>query len=132
MVQHAPTGTPMLGSDILVEALLRQGVDHIFAYPGGASMPIHQSLTKYQDRLRTILPRFEQGGGFAVETLWSNYNLCSQYSNPVHVGRALYGLSAGRLVCVDVETGRRYWRVPAPSHTTRIWDLPQSVTPSSR
>ena len=36
----------------------------VFAYPGGASMPIHQSLTKVTDKLRTILPRHEQGGGF--------------------------------------------------------------------
>jgi acetolactate synthase-1/2/3 large subunit len=60
----APTGTPMNGADILVEALIRHGVDTVFAYPGGASMPIHQSLTKVTDRLRTILPRHEQGGGF--------------------------------------------------------------------
>src|SRR5262245_64218904 len=56
--------TPMSGADILVEALIRHGVDTVFAYPGGASMPIHQSLTKVADRLRTILPRHEQGGGF--------------------------------------------------------------------
>src|SRR5580704_2097459 len=58
------TGTPMSGADILVESLIRHGVDMVFAYPGGASMPIHQSLTKVADRLRTILPRHEQGGGF--------------------------------------------------------------------
>jgi acetolactate synthase-1/2/3 large subunit len=54
----------MTGADILVESLIRHGVEVVFAYPGGASMPIHQSLTKVQDRLRTILPRHEQGGGF--------------------------------------------------------------------
>jgi acetolactate synthase I/II/III large subunit len=59
-----PTGTPMNGADILVESLIRHGIDTVFAYPGGASMPIHQSLTKVSDRLRTILPRHEQGGGF--------------------------------------------------------------------
>lgn len=57
----------MSGADILVECLLRHGVDVVFAYPGGASMPIHQALTRYSDRLRTILPRHEQGGGFAAE-----------------------------------------------------------------
>jgi acetolactate synthase-1/2/3 large subunit len=57
----------MAGSDILVECLVREGVDVVFAYPGGASMPIHQSLTRFSDRLRTILPRHEQGGGFAAE-----------------------------------------------------------------
>src|SRR3954467_12722008 len=55
------------GADILVECLVRHGVDTIFAYPGGASMPLHQSLTKYSKDLRTILPRHEQGGGFAAE-----------------------------------------------------------------
>lgn len=55
------------GSDILVEAMIRQGVDTVFAYPGGASMPIHQSLTYRADKLRTILPRHEQGGIFAAE-----------------------------------------------------------------
>jgi acetolactate synthase-1/2/3 large subunit len=54
----------MSGADILVESLIRHGVEVVFAYPGGASMPIHQSLTKVEDRLRTILPRHEQGGGF--------------------------------------------------------------------
>src|SRR5437870_11351493 len=61
------TAAPMSGADILVESLIRQGVNTVFAYPGGASMPIHQSLTKFADRLRTILPRHEQGGGFAAE-----------------------------------------------------------------
>src|SRR5438552_14373120 len=60
----AKPGTPMSGADILVHSLIRHGVDVVFAYPGGASMPIHQSLTKVEDRLRTILPRHEQGGGF--------------------------------------------------------------------
>jgi acetolactate synthase-1/2/3 large subunit len=55
------------GADILVECLLNHGVEVVFAYPGGASMPIHQALTRVQDRLRTILPRHEQGGGFAAE-----------------------------------------------------------------
>lgn len=58
---------PQSGSDILVQCLLNHGVEIVFAYPGGASMPIHQSLTRVAPRLRTILPRHEQGGGFAAE-----------------------------------------------------------------
>lgn len=57
----------MTGADILVKSLVDHGVDVIFAYPGGCSMPMHQSLTRYGDRLRTILPRHEQGGGFAAQ-----------------------------------------------------------------
>jgi len=62
-----PAGTPQSGADILVQCLIRQGVEVVFAYPGGASMPIHQALTRVRDRIRTILPRHEQGGGFMAE-----------------------------------------------------------------
>jgi acetolactate synthase-1/2/3 large subunit len=55
------------GADILVQALINHGVDTIFAYPGGASMPLHQALTRFSDKLRTILPRHEQGGAFAAQ-----------------------------------------------------------------
>src|SRR6476660_10565461 len=55
------------GADILVESLVNHGVDTIFAYPGGASMPLHQALTRFSDKLRTILPRHEQGGSFAAQ-----------------------------------------------------------------
>jgi acetolactate synthase I/II/III large subunit len=62
---RAEVGPAMFGRDILVAALEREGVEVIFAYPGGASMEIHQSLTK--SKIRTILPRHEQGGSFAAE-----------------------------------------------------------------
>src|SRR6516164_8440405 len=58
-------GPTMAGSEILVACLEREGVDTIFAYPGGASMEFHQALTK--STIRTILPRHEQGGAFAAE-----------------------------------------------------------------
>jgi acetolactate synthase-1/2/3 large subunit len=60
-------GSPQSGADILVQCLLNHGVEVVFAYPGGASMPIHQALTRVSPKLRTILPRHEQGGGFAAE-----------------------------------------------------------------
>jgi acetolactate synthase I/II/III large subunit len=59
-------GSVMNGAEILVECLEREGVEVIFAYPGGASMPIHQALTKTKV-IRTVLPRHEQGGVFAAE-----------------------------------------------------------------
>ena len=58
-------GKPMKGCEILVAALEREGVDILFAYPGGASMELHQALTKSR-QIRTILPRHEQGGAFAA------------------------------------------------------------------
>lgn len=57
----------MTGADILVKSLVDHGVDVLFAYPGGASMPLHQALTRYGDSIRTILPRHEQGGAFAAQ-----------------------------------------------------------------
>jgi acetolactate synthase-1/2/3 large subunit len=59
-------GNVMNGAEILVECLEREGVEVVFAYPGGCSMPIHQALTKTK-KIRTILPRHEQGGVFAAE-----------------------------------------------------------------
>src|SRR5271157_1028714 len=61
------TAKPITGADVLVESLVRHEVDVVFAYPGGASMPLHQALTRQRDRIRTILPRHEQGGIFAAE-----------------------------------------------------------------
>jgi acetolactate synthase I/II/III large subunit len=58
-------GEMMNGAEILVASLEREGVEVIFAYPGGASMPIHQALTR-SSKIRTILPRHEQGGVFAA------------------------------------------------------------------
>ncbi|KAJ4839062.1 hypothetical protein Tsubulata_040990, partial [Turnera subulata] len=57
---------PRKGADILVEALEREGVTSVFAYPGGASMEIHQALTR-SNIIRNYLPRHEQGGVFAAE-----------------------------------------------------------------
>ncbi len=59
-------GPTMSGSEILVACLEREGVDTIFAYPGGASMEIHQALTRSK-KIRTVLPRHEQGGAFAAD-----------------------------------------------------------------
>src|SRR6202008_4324892 len=65
-LHHGPErGETMNGAEILVASLEREGVEVIFAYPGGASMPIHQALTRSKT-IRTILPRHEQGGVFAA------------------------------------------------------------------
>jgi acetolactate synthase-1/2/3 large subunit len=56
----------MRGADIVVAALEREGVKDIFAYPGGASMELHQALTRSK-KIRVILPRHEQGGIFEAE-----------------------------------------------------------------
>ena len=79
------------GADILVQALVNHGVDTIFAYPGGCSMPLHQALTRFSDQLRTILPRHEQGGGFAAQGI-------ARSTGKVGVAMATSGPGATNLV----------------------------------
>jgi acetolactate synthase-1/2/3 large subunit len=50
------------GSVALLEALIVEGVETIFGYPGGAIMPIYDALFDYNDKLEHILVRHEQGG----------------------------------------------------------------------
>jgi acetolactate synthase-1/2/3 large subunit len=50
------------GSVAVLEALLAEGVETIFGYPGGAIMPIYDALYDYRDKLEHILVRHEQGG----------------------------------------------------------------------
>src|SRR5258707_5752564 len=51
----------MCGARILLEALVREGVDTVFGYPGGAVLPIYDELAKMASRLRHVLARHEQG-----------------------------------------------------------------------
>lgn len=55
------------GAEAVLLCLLEEGVDTIFGYPGGAIMPVYDSLYYYQDRIRHILPRHEQGAIHAAE-----------------------------------------------------------------
>jgi len=55
------------GSQAVLESLLAEGVDTIFGYPGGAIMPIYDALYDYNDQLRHILVRHEQGGIHAAQ-----------------------------------------------------------------
>lgn len=61
------TTTQLSGSQAVLEALLHEGVDTVFGYPGGAIMPIYDALYDYNDRLKHILVRHEQGGIHAAQ-----------------------------------------------------------------
>ncbi len=74
----------MNGAEALVQSLVREGVDVVFAYPGGASMPMHQALS-HEPSIRTILPRHEQGGAFAAEgygRVTGKVGVCMSTSGP--------------------------------------------------
>ncbi|MFL2799463.1 MAG: acetolactate synthase 3 large subunit [Paracoccaceae bacterium] len=54
------------GAEIVVQALIDQGVDTIFGYPGGAVLPIYDAIFK-QKKIKHILVRHEQGATHAAE-----------------------------------------------------------------
>ncbi len=55
------------GSVAVLEAFLAEGVDTVFGYPGGAIMPIYDALYDYNDKLKHILVRHEQGAIHAAQ-----------------------------------------------------------------
>jgi len=73
----------MSGAEIVIEALVDQGVRDIFGYPGGAVLPIYDALFQ-QDKLQHILVRHEQGAVHAAEG---------------------YARSTGKVGCVLVTSG---------------------------
>jgi acetolactate synthase-1/2/3 large subunit len=73
----------MTGAEMVIEALVDQGVGHLFGYPGGAVLPIYDALFQ-QDKVRHILVRHEQGAVHAAEG---------------------YARSTGKVGCVLVTSG---------------------------
>lgn len=55
------------GADAVVRILLQEGVDLVFGYPGGAIMPVYDSLYDYQDKIHHVLARHEQGATHAAQ-----------------------------------------------------------------
>ena len=65
--QTIAANTQITGSQAVLEALIHEGVDTVFGYPGGAIMPIYDALYDYNDKLKHILVRHEQGGIHAAQ-----------------------------------------------------------------
>ncbi|MBE2185120.1 MAG: biosynthetic-type acetolactate synthase large subunit [Anaerolineae bacterium] len=59
-------GKVLTGAEILLECLLREGVDLIFGYPGGAILPTYDTLTKYP-QIHHVLVRHEQGASHMAD-----------------------------------------------------------------
>ena len=51
----------LTGAEIIWECLIREGVDVVFGYPGGAILPTYDALSKYKDNIHHVLTRHEQG-----------------------------------------------------------------------
>lgn len=59
--------TKLTGSEAVIKSLIAEDVETIFGYPGGAIMPIYDALYGYEDQLKHILVRHEQGATHAAE-----------------------------------------------------------------
>src|SRR5213596_3318666 len=70
MTAHTPTieaeTTTLSGAEMVVRALIDQGVEVLFGYPGGAVLPIYDALFA-EPRLKHVLVRHEQGATHAAE-----------------------------------------------------------------
>ena len=57
----------LTGAEIIWECLVREGVDVVFGYPGGAILPAYDALNKYTDRIHHVLVRHEQGASHMAD-----------------------------------------------------------------
>ncbi len=79
------------GSQAVILSLLEEGVDTMFGYPGGAIMPVYDALYHYQEKLKHILVRHEQGAVHAAQGY-------ARVSNKVGVCMATSGPGATNLI----------------------------------
>ena len=91
------------GGQLVCESLIREGVDVIFGLPGGAILPLYQTLPQYPE-LRHILVRHEQGAAHAADGY-------ARVTGRPGVAWATSGPGATNLVTGIVVTG---WWQPAP------------------
>lgn len=61
------TDNKITGSEALLKTLIAEGVDTIFGYPGGQVIPLYDCLYDYQDKLKHVLVRHEQGATHAAQ-----------------------------------------------------------------
>jgi acetolactate synthase-1/2/3 large subunit len=59
--------TKIKGAEIIMECLRKEGVDVIFGYPGGANLPMYDTLPQYRSQIQHIQVRHEQAAAHAAE-----------------------------------------------------------------
>jgi len=92
--QTAPSATAterMSGAEAIIKCFLAEGVDTVFGYPGGAIMPLYDKFYGYQEELKHILTRHEQGATHAAQGY-------ARISNKVGVAIATSGPGATNLI----------------------------------
>ncbi len=106
-------GKKVSGAEAVLLCLLEEGVDTIFGYPGGAIMPVYDALHYYEDRIRHILPRHEQGAIHAAEgyaRVTRRTGVCMATSGPgatnLVTGLSDAMLDSTPLVCITGQVAR--------------------------
>lgn len=74
--KEATEAVSISGSVAVMEALIAENVETIFGYPGGAIMPIYDALYDYNEKLKHILVRHEQGAIHAAQGYARTSNKC--------------------------------------------------------
>lgn len=100
------------GSEAVILSLINEGVDTMFGYPGGAIMPVYDSLMDYEDQLRHILTRHEQGAIHAAQgyaRVTGRVGVCMVTSGPgatnLITGIADAMIDSTPLVCISGQVG---------------------------
>jgi acetolactate synthase-1/2/3 large subunit len=106
-------GRTVSGAEAVLLCLLEEGVETIFGYPGGAIMPVYDALHGYEDRIRHILPRHEQGAihaaeGFARVTRCTGVCLATSGPGATNLVTGLSDamLDSTPLVCITGQVGK--------------------------
>ncbi len=101
------------GAEAVVLSLLAEGVDTIFGYPGGAIMPVYDALFQYQDQLKHILVRHEQGASHAAQgyaRVSDKVGVCMATSGPgatnLITGIADAMIDSTPMVCITGQVAR--------------------------
>ncbi|MCG8696710.1 MAG: biosynthetic-type acetolactate synthase large subunit, partial [Bacteroidales bacterium] len=73
------------GSQAVLQALIEEGAEYIFGYPGGAIMPVYDAMMDYRDKIKHILTRHEQGAAHAAQgyaRVTGDVGVCMATSGP--------------------------------------------------
>ena len=103
---------PRIGADVVCEALLRQGVDVFFSYPGGVILPLYDILGDYPE-LRHVLVRHEQGGAHAADgyaRVTRKVGVCMGTSGPGDQGAQMQAVAGHLGVAGDRRVARTVQR----------------------
>lgn len=104
---NLPLTKTMTGARAVIQSLLNEGVDLMFGYPGGAIMPVYDALYDFEDQLKHVLTRHEQGAihaaqGYARST--GRVGVCLATSGPgatnLITGIADAQIDSTPLVCI--------------------------------